>query len=60
VSYRTELQIALLVVGMIAWGYGQRSQTKVLQYVGLAFFAAAAALRLFKKKSSEQDDPPRE
>ena len=58
--YRTELQIALLVAGMIVWGYGQRSQTKLLQYIGLAFFAAAAALRLFKKKSSDEDEAPRE
>lgn len=59
-TYRTELQIALLVVGMIVWGYGQRSQTKLLQYMGLGFFAAAAALRLLKKKPSDEDDAPRE
>jgi hypothetical protein len=59
VPYRTELQIALLVVGMIVWGYGQRSETKLLQYIGLGFFAAAAALRLFKKKQTD-DEPPRE
>ena len=59
-AYRTELQIALLVVGMIVWGYGQRSQNTVLQYLGLGFFAAAAALRIFKKKQSDKDDAPRE
>ncbi len=58
--YRTELQIALLIVGMIVWGYGQRSQTTLLQYIGLGFFAAAVALRLFKKKESEDDEAPRE
>ena len=57
--YRTELQIALLVAGMIVWGYGQRSQAKLLQYIGLGFFVAAAALRLFKKKQSEDDEAPR-
>ena len=41
--YRTELQIALLVVGMIVWGYGQRSQTKLLQYIGLGFFGRGGA-----------------
>lgn len=59
-AYRTELQIALLVVGMIVWGYGQRSENRVLQYTGLGFFAVATALRLFKHKESEQDDGPRE
>jgi hypothetical protein len=59
-AYRTELQIALLVVGMIVWGYGQRSQNTVLQYTGLGFFAAAVALRLFKKKASENDEAPGE
>ena len=58
--YRTELQIALLVVGMIVWGYGQRSENRLLQYIGLGFFAAAAALRLFKKKQSEDDGSPSE
>jgi hypothetical protein len=55
VPYRTEIQIALLVVGMIVWGYGQRSENRVLQYVGLGFFAAAVAMRLFKKKD---ESPP--
>lgn len=49
-QHRTEIQIALLVVGMIAWGYGQRSENKTLQYTGLGFFAAATALRFVKKQ----------
>ena len=57
---RTEMQIALLVVGMIVWGYGQRSENKVLQYTGLGFFVAATALRFFKKKEPENDESPRE
>ena len=57
-GYRTEIQIALILVGMVVWGYGQRSENKVLQYTGLAFFAAATALRLFKKQSKDDDAPP--
>jgi hypothetical protein len=58
--YRTELQIGLLIMGMIVWGYGQRSQNKILQYTGLGFFVAAFVLRLLKKKEAENDEAPRE
>jgi hypothetical protein len=51
--YRTEIQIALIIAGMIIWGYGQRSENTALQYTGLGFFAAATALRFFKKKPPE-------
>jgi hypothetical protein len=50
IRYRTEIQIVLIIVGMIIWGYGQRSENTVLQYTGLGFFAAATALRFAKKK----------
>jgi hypothetical protein len=56
VAHRTEIQIVLLVIGMIVWGYGQRSESTMLQYTGLGFFAAAVALRLFKKKEPEAKD----
>lgn len=49
---RTEIQIALVIVGMIAWGYGQRTENGVLQYVGIGFFAAATLLRFFKRKDT--------
>lgn len=54
--YRTEIQIALLVVGLIVWGYGQRNEVVVLQYTGLACFAIATALRFLKKK--RPPEPP--
>jgi hypothetical protein len=54
--YRTEIQIVLIIVGMIIWGYGQRSENTVLQYTGLAFFAGATALRFFKKKPPESPE----
>jgi uncharacterized membrane protein len=50
---RTEIQLALLVVGLVVWGYGQRIDDGRLMVVGIAFFAAATLLRLFKKR-----DPP--
>jgi hypothetical protein len=53
VGRRTEIQIALLIVGVLAWGYGQRSENPKLQYVGIGFFAVATLLRFFKKRSTE-------
>jgi hypothetical protein len=49
-SKRTEVQVALLIVGMIVWGYGSRADVEVLKYTGIGFFAAATVLRLLKKK----------
>jgi hypothetical protein len=49
VRHRTEIQIALLIVGMIVWGCGQRIGNGLLQYVGLGFFAAATLLRFVKR-----------
>ena len=53
VARRTEIQLALLVVGLVVWGYGQRIDDGRLMVVGIAFFAAATLLRLPKKR-----DPP--
>ena len=52
-SRRTEIQIALLLVGIAVWGYGNRADIDVLKYTGVGFFAAATLLRLFKRKDSE-------
>jgi hypothetical protein len=51
---RTEIQLALLVVGLAVWGYGQRNDDSRLTWIGLGCFAAATILRLFKKRP-EQD-----
>ena len=48
--YRTEIQIGLLVIGMIVWGYGQRVDDGTLRWVGIGIFAVAAALRLLKRR----------
>jgi hypothetical protein len=55
---RTETQLALLVMGLIVWGYGQRSDDRRLTWVGIAFFAAATILRFGKRKppADEPDD----
>jgi hypothetical protein len=52
VTRRTEIQLALLGIGVVVWGYGQRIESDRLMYVGIAFFAAATALRLFKQRDS--------
>ena len=55
---RTQIQLALLVMGLIVWGYGSRVDDTRLTWIGLGFFAAATILRFFKKRpepESEQD-----
>ncbi len=54
---RTMAQIALVVMGLIVWGYGARVEDSRLTLIGLVFFAGAFVLRLFKKKPA---DPPEE
>ena len=53
---RTELQLALLLMGLIVWGYGQRTDNSRLTWIGLGFFAAATILRFFKKRSEQGSD----
>lgn len=55
---RTEAQLALLVIGVIVWGYGQRTDDDRLTWIGLAFFAGATVLRFLKRKAATPDEPP--
>jgi hypothetical protein len=50
VTRRTEVQLALLFIGLVVWGYGQRVDNPLLQYIGIVFFAAATLLRFFKRR----------
>jgi hypothetical protein len=50
VARRTEIQLALLVIGLVTWGYGQRIDDGRLRAIGIVFFAAATVLRFFKKR----------
>lgn len=52
IARRTEIQIALLIVGVIVWALGNRMEIVALQYTGIACFAVATALRFFKKSSN--------
>lgn len=47
---RTELQIALLVIGLIVWGYGARTDQPRLTWIGLACFAIATVLRFARSR----------
>jgi len=57
---RTEIQLALLAIGVIVWGYGQRIEDTRLTYIGLAFFVAATAMRFLKRRDdgSDQNSSP--
>ena len=47
---RTRVQLALLALGLVVWGYGQRTDESGMTLVGLAFFAVAFVLRFFTRK----------
>jgi hypothetical protein len=49
---RTEIQLALLVIGLVLWGYGQRIDDGRLRAIGIVFFAVATALRLLKRRNT--------
>jgi hypothetical protein len=50
---RTEIQLGLLVIGIIVWAVGIRNEIIVLQWTGIGFFAVATILRFFKKKTPD-------
>jgi hypothetical protein len=52
VARRTQIQLALLVVGLVVWGYGQRVDDGRLRVIGIVFFALATALRFLNKRDS--------
>ena len=53
---RTELQLAVLLMGLIVWGYGQRTDNSRLTWIGLGFFAVSTILRFFKKRPEQDSD----
>jgi len=55
IGRRTEIQLALLVIGLVVWGYGQRIDDTMLRWIGIAFFALATVLRFLKKKPPEDE-----
>jgi hypothetical protein len=54
---RTPIQLALLIVGMLVWGMGQRADNGVLTWIGVVFFAAAFLLRFWKKDDTSEEQP---
>jgi hypothetical protein len=50
VPKRTPIQLALLTVGVIVWGFGLRTDDNRLTWIGLGFFATAVALRLGRRR----------
>lgn len=52
---RTLAQLTLLVVGLVVWGYGARTDQPRLTWIGIAFFVAAVVLRLLRVRI---DRPP--
>jgi hypothetical protein len=57
VSKRTTIQLVLLVIGLIVWGYGQRIDDPSLRLVGIALFALATMLRFFRQSGTHHEEP---
>jgi hypothetical protein len=57
---RTVAQLALLIIGLIVWGYGARVDDNRLRWIGIGCFGLAFVLRLLKKRMSSEGDsvPP--
>lgn len=53
---RTPIQLALLIVGLLVWGYGSRVDDSRWTLLGVVFFAAAFLLRFWKGDESETED----
>jgi hypothetical protein len=56
VEKRTTIQLALLLMGLIVWGYGQRVDEPTLRLIGIALFAAATMLRFFRRSDTRHRD----
>lgn len=54
---RTTIQLALLLIGLIVWGYGQRVDDPSLRLVGIALFALATMLRFFRRSGTHHEEP---
>lgn len=55
IARRTEIQLALVLMGLIVWAYGQRTDNDRLTLIGVVFFGLATALRFFKRRRPEDD-----
>ncbi len=49
---RSIAQLALLVIGVIVWGYGTRVDDERLRWIGIGCFAVAFLLRFFTKRDA--------
>lgn len=51
-------RLALLVMGLVVWGYGARADDSQLRLIGIALLAASLVLRFFRKKSPPAERQP--
>ncbi len=53
---RTTIQLALLAIGLVVWGYGQRIDDPSLRLIGIAFFALTILLRFFRRSGTHHEE----
>jgi hypothetical protein len=49
-SRRTQAQLALVLIGLIVWGYGERVDDGNIRWAGIGCFAIATLLRFTKRR----------
>jgi hypothetical protein len=54
IGTRTVVQLALVGVGLLIWGYGQRIDDSRLTLVGMICFGVAAVLRFVKPREPRE------
>jgi hypothetical protein len=57
VTRSTQIRLALAVIGLLLWGYGQRVDDPTIRWVGIGFLAMALLLRFLPKRLRKDDYP---
>lgn len=50
------VRIALLVIGLVVWGYGARVDDSRLRMIGIGILAVALILRFFRRRTPPAGD----
>jgi hypothetical protein len=53
-----QLRLALALIGIIIWGYGTRSDSVRLQWVGIGFLVLAFLARFLGPRPRRRGEPP--
>lgn len=49
-------RVALMVMGIVVWGYGARADDSQLRMIGIGLLAASLVLRFVRRRGRASDD----